>query len=126
MKKVHISVTFLLITFFWCIFFALILALFLDFDCKCAGNGSKKRKIVFYECVLEFNYATIKGFALPSCKNRCTLVGMIKPSLPTLPTSPTLPTLPTFQNSLKHRTQNICSKQSWPFYCRPKFRRRTQ
>ncbi len=23
----------------------------------------KKRKIVFYECVLEFNYATIKGFA---------------------------------------------------------------
>ncbi len=44
-------------------FFLLLFALFLDFDCKCAGNGSKKRKIVFYECVLEFNYATIKGFA---------------------------------------------------------------
>ncbi len=43
--------------------FLLLLALFLDFDCKCAENGSKKRKIVFYECVLEFNYATIKGFA---------------------------------------------------------------
>ncbi len=36
---------------------------FLNFDCKCAGNGSKKRKIFFYECILEFNYATIKGFA---------------------------------------------------------------
>jgi hypothetical protein len=23
----------------------------------------KKTEIVFYECVLEFNYATIKGFA---------------------------------------------------------------
>ncbi len=36
---------------------------FSNFDCKCAGNGSKKRKIFFYECILEFNYATIKGFA---------------------------------------------------------------
>ncbi len=44
-------------------FFLLLFALFLDFHCKCAGNGSKKRKIVFYECVLEFNLATIKGFA---------------------------------------------------------------
>ncbi len=98
----HISVTYLLKTFFWCIFlnlfqrirnqreilrflipilnfckknfFLLLLALFSDFDCKCAGNGSKKRKIVFYECLLEFNYATIKGFAWPSCKNRCTLM----------------------------------------------------
>ncbi len=90
-KTVHISVTFTLITFFWLIFlklfqrirnqrkiqrflipiwnfwkiffFLLFLALFVNFDCKCAGNGSKKRKIFFYECVLEFNYATIKGFA---------------------------------------------------------------
>ncbi len=82
-KKVHISVRFLLITFFWCIysklfqwiqnqheilrflipllkfwitnFLLLLLALFVNFDCKCTGNGSKKRKIFFYECVLEFN-----------------------------------------------------------------------
>ncbi len=44
-------------------FFLLLLTLFLDFNCKCAGNGLEKRKIVFYEYVLEFNYATIKGFA---------------------------------------------------------------
>ncbi len=44
-------------------FILFLLALFLNFDCKCAGNGSKKQKICFYECVLEFNYATIKGFA---------------------------------------------------------------
>jgi hypothetical protein len=35
-------------------FVLLLLALFVHFDCKCAGNGSKKRKIFFYECVLEF------------------------------------------------------------------------
>jgi hypothetical protein len=35
--------------------FLLLLALFVNFDCKCAGNGSKKRKIFFYECVLDFN-----------------------------------------------------------------------
>ncbi len=35
-------------------FFLLFLALFVHFDCKCAGNGSKKRKIFFYGCVLEF------------------------------------------------------------------------
>jgi hypothetical protein len=34
--------------------FLLFLALFVHFDCKCAGNGSKKRKIFSYECVLEF------------------------------------------------------------------------
>jgi hypothetical protein len=44
-------------------FCLVILVLFSNFDCKCAGNGSKKRKIFFYECILEFNYATIKGFA---------------------------------------------------------------
>jgi hypothetical protein len=43
-------------------FFYVIFVLFSNFDCKCAGNGSKKR-IFFYECFLEFNYATIKGFA---------------------------------------------------------------
>jgi hypothetical protein len=36
---------------------------FSHFDCTCPGNGSKKGKIFFYECILEFNYATIKGFA---------------------------------------------------------------
>ncbi len=77
-EKVHIFLTFLLITFFVCIFsklfqqgiqnhipiypywiseqnfFFLLLALFINFDCKCAGNSSKKRKVFFYECVLEF------------------------------------------------------------------------
>ncbi len=33
-------------------FFFVILVLFSNFDCKCAGNGSKKRKIFFYECIL--------------------------------------------------------------------------
>ncbi len=43
------------IEFFFKKFFALtVLALFVNFDCTCAGNGSKKRKIFFYECVLEF------------------------------------------------------------------------
>jgi hypothetical protein len=60
-QKVHISFTFLLITFFAAFaaffdthieflennFFLFLLALFLNFDCKCAGNGSKKRKIFF-------------------------------------------------------------------------------
>ncbi len=44
-------------------FLGVILVLFSNFDCKCAGNSSKKREIFFYKCVLEFNYATIKGFA---------------------------------------------------------------
>ncbi len=35
-------------------FVLLLLALFVNFDCKCERNGSKKRKIFFYECVLEF------------------------------------------------------------------------
>ncbi len=50
----------------WCFpkkIFLVIFVLFSNFDCKCAGNGSKKRKIFFYGCVLEFYYATIKGFA---------------------------------------------------------------
>jgi hypothetical protein len=64
---------FFLVQFFWFFdtffdFFKknllwVILVLFSNFDCKCAGNGSKSRKIFFYECILEFNYATIKGFA---------------------------------------------------------------
>jgi hypothetical protein len=32
-----------------------------------AQETAQKRKIFFYECVLEFNYATIKGFAQPNC-----------------------------------------------------------
>ncbi len=41
---------FLIKFFFW-----LLLALFVHFDCKCAGNGSKKTEnLFFYECVLEF------------------------------------------------------------------------
>ncbi len=80
-KKVHISVTFLLILF--CVhffqtfstdsksawnsaffdthteflnefFLLLLLALFVYFDCKCTQNGSKNIN-PFYECVLEFN-----------------------------------------------------------------------
>ncbi len=67
-EKGHFYVTFLLITFFFVhfvqkIFFKVILLLFSNFDCKCAGNGSKKQEIFFYECILEFNYAPIKGFA---------------------------------------------------------------
>ncbi len=69
-EKRAFSITFLLITFLWCIFskrfqriqnqrevlrilipilnfFLLFLALFANFDCKCAGNGSKKQKIFF-------------------------------------------------------------------------------
>ncbi len=73
-KKVHFSVTFLLITFFgtffqnffngfefsvkFCVFWLLFrffpkkiffghISTFSNFDCKCAGNGSKKRKIFF-------------------------------------------------------------------------------
>jgi hypothetical protein len=71
-KKVHISVTFLLKAFFgaffktfkadsksaWnSVFFdshieflkkLLLLALFVNFDCKCGGNGSKKRNNLFF------------------------------------------------------------------------------
>ncbi len=77
-KKVHISFTFLLITFFGCIFvklfqqirnqcetlrflipilnfvikkMLLLLALFVHFDCKCAGNGSKKRNFFKLLCL---------------------------------------------------------------------------
>jgi hypothetical protein len=84
-KKGHISVRFLLITFFGAFLqnffngfkisvysaffdthteflnkniFLLLLALFVNFDCTCGGNSSKKRKIFFYECVLEFYLAT--------------------------------------------------------------------
>ncbi len=35
-------------------FFSLFLALFVNFNCKCAQNGSKKRQTFFYDCVLEF------------------------------------------------------------------------
>jgi hypothetical protein len=65
-EKVLISVTFLLITFFGAFFqhlFWVLLACYVYFHCKRAQNGSKKQKIFFYECVLEFNYATIKGSA---------------------------------------------------------------
>ncbi len=34
--------------------FLLFWALFVNFDSKCAGNGSKKRKIFVYKCILEF------------------------------------------------------------------------
>ena len=42
-------------------FFSLFLALFVHFDCQCEGSGSKKLKIFFYECILEFYQATPKG-----------------------------------------------------------------
>ncbi len=73
-KKGHISVTFLLITFLVHFFKTFstdsksawnsaFLIPILNFEKKsffalvstfCAGNGSKKRKIFFYECVMEF------------------------------------------------------------------------
>ncbi len=78
-KILHISVTFLLITCFvhfcyffsgleisvkffvfwypsWIfeeIFFFALISTFVNFDCKCARNGSKAENI-FYECVFEF------------------------------------------------------------------------
>ena len=41
--------------------FWLTLALFANFEAKRAGNGAKKRKIIFYERVLELHFATIPG-----------------------------------------------------------------
>jgi hypothetical protein len=38
-----------------------VFVLFSYFDCKCAGNGPKKRKIFFYKCVLEFILHPSKG-----------------------------------------------------------------
>ncbi len=35
-------------------FVVALISTFVHFDCKWAGNGSKKLKIFFYECVLEF------------------------------------------------------------------------
>jgi hypothetical protein len=43
------------------IFFCLILALFEKFEAKRAKNGSKNQKNVFSKCVLDFNFAAIKG-----------------------------------------------------------------
>jgi len=45
------------------IIFWVILALFANFKAKRAGNGAKKRKIVFYERVLELHFAAIPGLA---------------------------------------------------------------
>jgi hypothetical protein len=42
-------------------FFCLILALFEKFEAKRAKNGSKNQKNVFIKCVLDFNFAAIKG-----------------------------------------------------------------
>ncbi len=44
-------------------FFLLLLALFVHFDCKCAGNGSQKRKIFFLWMCLRILLGNIKGFA---------------------------------------------------------------
>ncbi len=77
----------LLVTFFWFIFYnfstdqreilrflisflvflqkkilGVILGLFANFEAKCAKNGSKKSKNVFCKCVLDFNFAPIKGY----------------------------------------------------------------
>jgi hypothetical protein len=35
-------------------FFGALISTFLNFDCTCAGNGSKNRKIFVYKCALEF------------------------------------------------------------------------
>ncbi len=41
--------------------FGVILALFGNFEAKCAKNGKKKLKNLFSKCVLDFNFAPIKG-----------------------------------------------------------------
>jgi hypothetical protein len=83
-EKVHFSVTFLPITFLWYIFSKLFQRIrnqreilrfltpfsikkkkkkFLTANAQAQVRAQKKRKIFFHECILEFNYATIKGFA---------------------------------------------------------------
>ncbi len=47
-------------------YFAL-LSNFSNFECKCAQDGTKKRKTFSYKHVLEFNYATINGLVQPIC-----------------------------------------------------------
>ncbi len=44
-------------------FFLALISTFLKLWLQMRRKRLKKRKIIFYECVLEFNYATIKGFA---------------------------------------------------------------
>jgi hypothetical protein len=41
--------------------FWIILALFANFEAERAKNGSKKIKNLFSKCVLDFNFAPIKG-----------------------------------------------------------------
>ncbi len=95
MKKGFFSVTFLIINFYGAffktfsmdsksawnsaffdtilnflikIFFLLFLALFVNFDCKCPGNGSKKQKIFFMNVSLNFiRQPSQGGFAYLSC-----------------------------------------------------------
>jgi hypothetical protein len=85
-EKGHISVTFLLITFFGTlkkffftdlrkcelqffmfffifsnIFFKDHISTFSSFECQCTRDGSEKLKTFLYKHVLEFSYATING-----------------------------------------------------------------
>jgi hypothetical protein len=53
LEKMHISVKFLLKTFFGTFFKNFFNAFFLNFECKCARDGSKKRKNFFYKRVME-------------------------------------------------------------------------
>jgi hypothetical protein len=74
----HVRQTCFACNFFWCIllklfqqirnqreilrFFYIFFEFFSNFEAKCAKNGSKNQKNVFCKCVLDFNFAPIKGF----------------------------------------------------------------
>ncbi len=99
-KKVHISVMFLLIIFFcmecfwkqhqilhfwipivnfWKINFLGSYKHFLQTLKTNRDETARKTKNVFYKCVLEFNLATIKGPWERSCYNHWTLIGTLLP-----------------------------------------------
>ncbi len=60
-------------------FFGVILALFANFEAERAKNGSKNLKKVFSKCVLDFNFAPLKGSVFFNLKKkiRCTLVYIV-------------------------------------------------
>jgi hypothetical protein len=55
--------------------------MFENFEAKRAKNGSKNQKNVFGKCVLDFNFAPIKGlcssFFIKKSQIRCTLLYML-------------------------------------------------
>ncbi len=57
--------------------FCVIFVLFSNFEAKRAKNGSKNQKSLFGKCVLDFNFAPIKGsvfFISKKSQIRCTLM----------------------------------------------------